>query len=507
MFEEYLKHVNMNVSEKIKDFVKEGVFGESEYLFIKNDNGVNKAYCSKCGKEFETEHIKHNEVGICPVCGAKVEVKSLRYGRKKCKNEACFYYFEKSVVDPNMVVCKGYYVSKDYEVDYKNPKIEYELYAIYIFENKKAHMLKRNWWRGRYELRSSIFDFDQGWLAPMMCYCSFESIGEAIKDTYFQYMPYKMFEGHYSMVKLFNEYCKYPWIEQLCKIGFSSIIKDKLEGKHIYNCLNYRGKNVFKILRLSRKDVKDIRTSNIEITPLFLSIYQMQVKDNSRLSPVECKKIKDTFGGHFAHLVNVLKHTNMRKAVKYINKQYRKYEKSNNYFYYKSNVVVTWSDYISDCIKLEMDLTCENMLFPKNVYTAHQNTIAQVKIKASEYLNSRIRKRLNSLEKYKFEYNNLIIRAAESSNELIKEGEILHHCVGGYAEKYASGKTNIFVIRKEDKLNIPYYTLELGKNNEIIQIHGKNNCSPNKEVKQFIEEFKAEKLNRKVAKNRISISA
>ncbi|ASN68341.1 hypothetical protein 10S11_79, partial [uncultured Caudovirales phage] len=372
MYEEYFRHISINICDGIKEFVKEDVFGNSEYLFITNVGSKKKGYCSKCNQEYDVNDLKHNERCICPICGIELTAKSTGYGRKNCLNEACFYYFEKSIMDPNVIVCKGYYVTKDYSLDYRNPKEEYSLEAIYIFENKKATMLKKSWGYD-WNIRSSTFDFNQGWLANKMCYCSFESIEKAIQGTSYQYIPYKMFQGHYSMVKLFKEYSKYPWIEQVSKIGFIEIIEDKLAGYSMYNCLNYRGKDIFKILKLSRKDVKEIKKSREHITPLFLGLYQLQVKDKSGLLPTEVTIIENQYGHNYAKLKNILKHTTMKKAFKYMENQYKKYSKK---FYGKSDVVITWSDYIDDCIELGMDLKLERVLYPKDIYTAHQNTIS-----------------------------------------------------------------------------------------------------------------------------------
>ncbi|WP_411680448.1 PcfJ domain-containing protein [Clostridium thailandense] len=509
MYEEYISHISTEITEEIEKFVDDEVFGKVEYLFIENENGVYQGHCTKCHNECELDqYYKHNGYGVCPICGAKLQVKQSRYGRKNCKNDACFYYFEKSVKNPRVVICKGYYVKRDYTTDYKNPVTEYLLEAIYIFEDKKSKMLKRNYsyFGGlSWSEKKSVFDFNQGWFSPKMCYISRESIEEASKNTRFQYIPKELLEGYHSTIKVFDEFAKYPWLEQLYKIGFNNIVENKIRGSHIYNCLNYKGKDIFKILRLSRKDVKDIINSKEIITPLFLNLYQLQIKDKSMLLPSEIKKLEREYQGYIVKLKNILKYTSMRKAVKYIEKQYEKYKK---YYASKGSVAITWSDYIENCIELEMDLKSEHVLYPKDVYKLHQNTMKQVKVRADKITNEKIAKRVDVLnEKYYFEYKNLVIRAAESTEELILEGKMLSHCVAtNYTKPYAKGETNILLIRKISELDKPYYTVEI-KGDEIKQVHGKSNCSPNKEVKEFIEAFKAEKLDKKKTKIKISVPA
>lgn len=504
MYEEYLKHVCMDVTEDIKQFVKTGVFGDSEYLFVNKIDDENHGYCSYCKHEYDVAYATHNEIGICPICGSRVQTKSSRYGRKNCKNEACFYFFEKSIADSNTVICKGYYVSKDYAKDYKNPKVEYVLSAIYVFENKNATMFKKSWYQNDWEMKNSIFDFNQGWLAPKMCYCSFESIEKAIQGTSFQYTPYKTFQGHYSMVKIFNEYSKHPGIEYLVKEGFQGFIEDKLSGRSTYSAINWKADSIFKILKLSKNDLKELREYKDKDDPLFLRLFQISKKDKSSLTLDEIYEIRQYGGTYIKDLLSILKYVSLRKINNYVKLQLKK-EKD---FIFKNTILTTWKDYLADCKTLEMNLKDEHVLFPKSLYTAHQNTIKQIIIQADESLSIKMKARLKSLEKYSFEYNGLMIRAAKSSYELIAEGKALNHCVGTYAKRHASGETTIFLIRKVSEPDTPYYTVEIRKD-IIIQVHGKNNRSPSEDVKEFIEVFKAEKLTKKKVKiqDKISIPA
>lgn len=504
MYEEYTNHVSMNISKEIKQFVKEEVFGNCEYLFVTKIDGTNHGHCSKCNHEYDILNAKHNESGFCPICGASLQVKLSRYGRQNCRNEACFYYFEKSLIDPKVIVCKGYYVTKDYAKDYKNPEMEYSLRAIYIFEDKKATMFKTSWYNGNWEMKNTVFDFNQGCLAPKMCYCSFESIGKAIKETSFQYTPYKTFQGHYSMVKVFSEYSKYPGIEYLVKEGFQGLIENKLRGTSTYRAINWKANSIFKILRLSKNDLKEIRDYKNKDNPLFLKLFQMSKKDTLKITLDEISEVQNYVWAYINELVTIHKYVQLKKINNYVKVQLKK-EKE---FTLKTAILTTWKDYLVDCKTLEMNLKDEHVLFPKSLYKAHQNTIKQVIVQADESLSVKMKARLKSLEKYSFEYNGLIIRAARNSHELIAEGKALSHCVGTYAKKHASGETTIFLIRKASEPDTPYYTIEIRKN-IIVQVHGKNNRSPDDNVAEFIKEFTSEKLTKKkvIVQNRITIPA
>ena len=87
----------------------------------------------------------------------------------------------------------------------------------------------------------------------------------------------------------------------------------------------------------------------------------------------------------------------------------------------------------------------------------------------------------------------LILIVPKSGDEIRAEGEALHHCVGGYVSKVARGETNIFFIRRADKPNEPYFTMEW-KNNTVVQCRGSHNCSMPPEVIAFVKVFEKKML-------------
>ena len=61
-------------------------------------------------------------------------------------------------------------------------------------------------------------------------------------------------------------------------------------------------------------------------------------------------------------------------------------------------------------------------------------------------------------------------------SEITTEGSSLHHCVGGYLNNHADGRTNILFLRNNELPNTPFYTIEVTPDDYVQQIHGKNNC-------------------------------
>jgi hypothetical protein len=80
-------------------------------------------------------------------------------------------------------------------------------------------------------------------------------------------------------------------------------------------------------------------------------------------------------------------------------------------------------------------------------------------------------------ERSKFNYSDtdFTIRLPEKLSEIVNEGSSLHHCVGGYTNRHAEGHTTIMFLRRNNDPTTSFYTIEIGNNDNIVQIHGFGN--------------------------------
>lgn len=75
-----------------------------------------------------------------------------------------------------------------------------------------------------------------------------------------------------------------------------------------------------------------------------------------------------------------------------------------------------------------------------------------------------------------------------SENALVREGQQMGHCVGGYWERVKKGEEKIFSLR--DAKNGPHCTIEFDpKDKNIAQIKGKQNKGVNDEYKSYLVDF------------------
>lgn len=484
--------IDNNVSREIKEYVENIVFKKDKYIFFENINKKQKVYCSNCG-EYETEGLKHNEECTCR-CGNESMAKNIKFGRKNLFESGCLYWFD---VEDGVLTCKGYYISKDYS-SYKTPFYNYSLQAVYKFPyGEKSKMYLRNYYNSNVlEERVNVFKFNKDWLAGNDVFIA--NFKKALCKTQYKYMPY-FYNSYFdeNIVKELSVFSNNTYLEQLYKVGFKNIVESKIKGKSTENSLNTRGKDIYSVLKLKKENLNELRNFGAEnVTPRLLKIYQMQIKDKSKLTIEELRVILSKYD--LDTIIKINKHVKLRKILNYLEKQFEKSNDSKIHKESKIHLSILYKDYLDMAKTLNKDMKDKSILYPKNIKKAHDKLVKLVKVEKNKILDKKIEKRLESINiKYSFEYKNLFIRAASSTEELIKEGNKLKHCVAvNYTDKYANGETIIMFIRNKDKPLEPYYTVEIYKNS-IYQVRGYRNKDATEDVKEFVDRFKKRILNKK----------
>jgi hypothetical protein len=381
----------------------------------------------------------------------------------------------------------------------------------------------RSWvYRDGHISESIVSELDNRMKRPPF-FMPIRNIEEAVKGTPFEYCQWQTFlsfreedewvggwfgrlrpagEPKTDLVKFFDLAARYPCVEYLIKLGLGSVVSAKIDGCYTYNVINWRGTTMEKVLRLSKQEIKELRAIDVEITPLLLHSYRFHKKKGFPLTFKQAHQLREVT---FDMNLDLLKQINLPhpQAMRYVLKQLSRPD-ADKWYSNAGSVLRDWRDYLEDCKKLEMDMTSEAVLYPNDLHKAHLKTFEKVKYKEDKALNVKIASRLPSLiEKYTFEHNGLMIRPAKDTVELFREGRKLCHCVGRYAKDYANGVCDLLFVRRVVEPDKPFYTMEI-QNDKIIQCRGFENCDMTDEVKEFVELFKAEKLEKKRARVKIA---
>lgn len=86
------------------------------------------------------------------------------------------------------------------------------------------------------------------------------------------------------------------------------------------------------------------------------------------------------------------------------------------------------------------------------------------------------------------------IQRVVEPQDLKVEGNLMHHCVGGYVDEVAAGTSLIYSLR--DPYNKPKVTIELGRSLSVIQVQGYGDSTPAAKYQKLVDEWLAWKDNK-----------
>jgi len=492
-FESFKSHFPVEVEQTIQDYATNAVMVWSRYLFIRRVGRQQYAFCTHCKRESESSGLKHNHRTNCPSCGTEAMIKGSGMGRQKMVDDAYLLYYEKSLTNPQAIIARGFYMVRDYRTDYRTVETKFDTIVMYLFEPGRSEMWSKNYYGGySFEKRTSVYSEAVNSLRNKRCYHSIESIKKAVQGTPFQYCTWEHY-NYEDQAKVFDFASKYPCMEYLTKLGLGPIVTAKIEGQSTFGAINWNGKTIEKVLRLTKAEAKEWIKQPFKTGLLSLYSYQKFKKLGIQLTFEQAHKICALAQREYLQeLKSMTQYGSFDTMIKYFIKQASR--KDGGRYYSASIIFKDWKDYLAECLELGMDLSQEHVIFPNNLHDAHQKTSAKIKYKRDEDLNKKIINRASELgKKYSFEHNGLIVRPAASNPEIFQEGKTLQHCVGMYAQRYANGNIDLFVLRKADEPDKPFYTMEV-QDGRIVQCRGLKNCEMTVEVRLFVDMFIQKKL-------------
>ena len=284
-----------------------------------------------------------------------------------------------------------------------------------------------------------------------------------------------------NVIKYLAAYSAYPTIEMAVKLDMHQAATQlAVDGKKNAKDLNWNASSIQDFLRLNKQDAKEF--VNVGGTMELLSGYHIASKQGVTKNMAEyimlCNKVGGIQNGEKLSDLAIRCGCSIQKAVNYI----MKIQGPNRH------VMTMWKDYLDMAQTLGYDLSRQDVIMPKDLQQRHDAAAETVKyrMKAADQkkhkaLNTRLRKM------YEFEYGDMCIVVPCDPDDIIQEGKVLHHCVGGYAARHFDEKLVILFLRHKRRPGVPFMTIELShrakKNSPVrlVQIHGyrNENYSPN----------------------------
>lgn len=509
-----------SLPDDYQTFVEETVFKDENYIFYATK--MKRAYCTSCKHNFvlENKHLHHKTIGVwnnqdevkhnrvvrCPYCNKYLYAKSEGMSRQSLVSVGWSV-----LVQPNgeEVLTRYFCHIKDFRIDFHNPLIttsegyrtvhSADKSTDYMWEKYKNTNMRWCYYRDRGPYWITPAETKQ----PKTAVLYNTNLQEMVAGTCMKYsVPDIFFEKvandprHFNspwiIDNYFNSYRKYPFIEQLLKVGFYRMVQEFLEDSMAQDTdLNKGCNSILGTLGINKYQYNMLRkVGDPSLRDLEILRYKPDLKweEFSTL-----RYVKDNgYVNMYKKYIDLMQYTTLHKLCKYISTQ--KITHSQDYF-----------DYAGWLEKMDYDMRNEFNLFPKDFINAHDEMSKQyIKFKDKQaieetkrfnHLLAKLKKETEEAEAMKLDIAGLFIRLPNRLEELKAEGEALHHCVGTYMEKVRKGETMIFFIRKKEEPEKPFYTLEW--KGKVIQCRGSHNCDMTPEVKAFTKVFE-EKMKKKL---------
>ena len=462
-------------------WIRNNVLPQDNTLIYKRGN--RRGICHVCGRKVTGRFLQNTFVS-CPYCGTRVRCVLENSQQWKAEHVGNVIFAQKGA-DGKTVWFRQIRLERDPNAAYEQTENFLKETARYAVRGDKAAM----WQKYKHENRLwnpyeySLPDWERS--AKLMIYdgmYQFCEIGleEAISGTKLQYACLSEYLRDEDMkrvdvVKYALDFVRFPVLEFLYKRGYKRIVASKVCG--------YMRKDCKYAIRWQRKEIKECFKFPLRYLKLMkpaewtIECVERVNRLSKDLNFDETKQALD-LGLNAGDIGEILRFVRLSKLVSYLNRQDGESSISEKVGIYR--------DYLRECVALNYDMKDKSILFPKSLYRAHERTMQLMDYEKNREVYDAFGKRVKKLKKLAFSEGGLMVKVPSEAAELKQEGQRLHHCVGGYIGNMAAGKTVILFIRRTEKPDEPFYTLEY-RDGEIVQCRTKNNASykENPEVLEF----------------------
>lgn len=458
------------------------------YFLFTTDGKEKEGQCTACKSEYGFKAAK-NRYMECPKCGQRI----------------------KAVAD-----AKGWYTYSDCFVSYLDVYDEYFLHRIFRVarhlrngrENiqiEEAQMqvlgfpLKTNRWGGRYFSKETSYrnsndftchgnmdgcivrkeDWERGVLGSWgfniyqaQKYVYPKNLKEALQGTRFAYSSlWELAEKGvpFSLYKGLLAYDQCPQIEYIIKLKMYNLAKGIIEGKvGVYRDEN----NVKKFLGLQTQEQLDYVIQN-DLTASEYHVYTSRLKRNlpdTKASKALCSSA-NWFSPSF--LDELLKVMSGESFYEYYQQQQLIKKQPFRHF------CMDYHDHMKCLKKLGADLQNTMYSKPKDFYALHKRLSDELKAQEKQVFDAQIEAVYDAMhELCEWSDDKHMIVMPSTAREIVQEGIDQAHCVGNYTERVARSESVILFVRRKDKPNEAWYTMEIKpdmKKLNIVQCRGYDN--------------------------------
>ncbi len=348
-------------------------------------------------------------------------------------------------------------------------------YVVGWYEEKLSNTPKRyadgKWYEANYKYYkpyAPVVNLDYVYKFKQYQYCAIEQSGESDVIKYIQ-----LYEEYPQLVEILTKFGLYRYAQS--KMLLKKLTKDKAFRKWI----------------ISKKD--ELAMNYYYVSTLLLG-YKLN-KPLKQIQEYESDRKSFCHKDNYKRIKSLIQKEEYDKFLFYLQKQ-------------KTNLS-SYTDYLDACQYLGIDMSLEMNKMPHDFKKWHDIRIDQyhtakaIKDKQErENLYKRFEKVANKyLSLQRNLKDNYVCIIAKSPDELVNEGNILHHCVGrmNYDQKFIKEESLIFFVRAKNDITTPLVTVEYSiKNKKILQCYGDHDSKPSEDILLYVNNKWLPYANRKL---------
>lgn len=304
----------------------------------------------------------------------------------------------------------------------------------------------------------------------------------------YKYSAYKLYRGT-KLLKYLRLYESYPQLEMLMKAGLG---------------MYYDSITILKRIGEDKQFCKWLIRHRLELIaspfPLYIETITQAYKTNKPIKEIQA-------------FLTRKKCFEREMDYKPIRRLFRG-QKLKEFFRYIDEKQISprlYLDYLRACEHLQLDMSLPQIRLPHDFMRWHDVRIDQYataraesdrKTKQELYEKfSLIAQKYLPLEHDK--RSAFICIIAHSPADLIREGELLNHCVGrmNYDQKMIREDSLIFFVRTKERPDTPFVTLEYSlKTHKVLQCYGEHDHKPSDAVLHYVKKVWLPYANREIKK-------
>lgn len=517
-----MAHTKELPEKEILDRADRLYFHNQHYLYYKKHGCWAHIACSKCGgvtdarwksgisyeSQFQrwTEEPREGHYGTCPMCGARGEYKC--QGKVKGTHDKYIYLFLGQKYKENGMVMHYVEVGKKWMLGFicgdKGPEMYnaseelsgVEIARAYFEPGKKVQIdyhkhdlyMGKDFWDDCNLYGLANISISAGQIMA--------ETYEEMKGTMFRYSALQEYAKNVrevNPIEYLERYSQTPQIEVLVKLGLTDVV-EKLVKCYYGIVADKNARRPDQFLGIRKERVKQLIRKKGDTH--LLGAMQMEKRQGQNWTDEQVEHLAETD----------LSGTQVEMATRYmtLQKLLNRIEKYSGCEYGTEcssasarirHTATTYADYLSMRINLGYDLNNTVYQQPQDLEAEHNKMVMETNKEEMDKHLKEVAERYPEIRhvyrglrnKYLYEDDKYIIRPARSAEEIVMEGRLLHHCVGGntYLAKHNTGKTYILMLRFKEEPDVPYITVEIdAKNPRILQWYGDKDKKPDEKNMQ-----------------------